>query len=254
MTQTIIQSKQAIDQLIGLGRMRVWSLVITVFGDAVMSRGGIVASSSLAALLAEANVKPEAFRVAMSRLTKDGFLERQKQGRLSFFKLSDRETKAFGIATKRIYAQTSGSADGWKLVALPSTLDPLLQDVIQLNSRLYLTQDADRFDDALVVSGPFERVPDWIKHRIGTEEIFTGYRELYEVLKTLDVTGASSLEAAILRILIVHHWRRLILRHADLPPPFFPRGWKGEECRTLVHQLLAQLAHSSDAWFDSEIG
>ncbi len=253
MTQGAHQSKQAIDQLVGLGRIRVWSVVITVFGDAVVPRGGVVASTSLAALSAEMGVKPEAFRVAMSRLTKDGWLQRSKKGRLSFFQLSEKGKAVFGPATTRIYAPYHGSADGWKLAVLPSSVDGAPDGAIALGGRSYLTPKDVGFEDALSVSGEFDVVPNWVKDRIGSTDLVQAYGDLYSTLSALDVTGSSPLSAAVLRTLIVHQWRRLVLRHADLPPEFFPEGWRGEDCRTIVHQLLADLAPAADAWFDSEI-
>jgi phenylacetic acid degradation operon negative regulatory protein len=253
MTQGTLQSKQAIARLVELDRIRVWSFVITVFGDAVMDRGGVVASSTLAALMSEMGIKPEAFRVAMSRLVKDGWVERSKQGRLSFYQLSDKGGLVFGPASQRIYAKEAGSAEGWCLVVMPSAVEDAPEDAISLGGRTYLTRTAGDVADGLVMSGSIEAMPDWAKDRIGPEELRVGYRELFSVLSEVSTQSVSPLEAAALRSLIVHQWRRLVLRHGDLPPAFFPDDWQGEACRTLVQQLLTDLAPAAGAWFDSEI-
>lgn len=253
MTQGTFQSKQAIALLVELDRIRVWSVVITIFGDAVVDRGGIVASTTLAALIGEMGIKPEAFRVAMSRLTKDGWVERTKRGRLSFYQLSSKGAAVFGPAAKRIYAKAPGSADGWRLVVLQNAVEDAPEDAITLGGRTYLTQKLEDVADGLVVSGPIEAVPDWTKNRIGTPEVASGYAELHRVLQNLSVKDAAPMEAAALRVLIVHQWRRLVLRHADLPMSFFPDDWQGEACRALVRQLLADLAPAANAWFDTEI-
>lgn len=253
MTQGALQSKQAIARLVELDRIRVWSVVITVFGDAVVDRGGVVASSTLAALTSEMGVKPEAFRVAMSRLVKDGWVERTKQGRLSFYQLSEKGAFVFGPATQRIYASDAGSAQGWRLVLMPSAVEDAPNDAISLGGRAYLTKSTEDVADGLVMSGSIEALPDWAKDRIGPAELCAGYRDLHGVLSEVSAHGASPLEAAVLRSLIVHQWRRLVLRHGDLPASFFPDDWQGEACRAIVHQLLADLAPAADAWFDSEI-
>ncbi len=253
MTQGTFQSKQAIAQLVELDRIRVWSVVITIFGDAVVDRGGTVASTTLAALIGEMGIKPEAFRVAMSRLTKDGWVVRSRRGRLSFYQLSAKGVSVFGPATKRIYAPSPGSADGWRLVVLQNAADDAPEDAVALGGRTYLTKRRDHVADGLVVSGPFVTVPDWTKDRIGTPEVARGYTELRAVLQGLSVAHATPMEAAALRVLIVHQWRRLVLRHADLPLSFFPDAWQGETCRALVRQLLADLAPAANAWFDTEI-
>lgn len=253
MTQGTLQSKQAIDRLVALDRLRVWSVVITIFGDAVVARGGVVASTTLAALIAQMGIKPEAFRVAMSRLVKDGWVERSKQGRLSFYQLSQKGAAVFGPATTRIYATEAGSAAGWRLVVVQGSIEDAPEDAVVLGGRAYLTRSVEEGIDGVVMSGTVEVLPDWAKARIGPEDIGAGYRDLLTVLEGVSARGASPLEAAALRILIVHQWRRLVLRHGDLPLSFFPDDWRGEDCRALVHHLLADLAPAADAWFDSEI-
>jgi phenylacetic acid degradation operon negative regulatory protein len=253
MTQGILQSKQAITRLVEFDRLRVWSVVVTIFGDAVVDRGGVVASSTLATLVSEMGVKPEAFRVAMSRLTKDGWIERTKKGRLSYYQLSQKGSVIFGQATQRIYAKSPGPKEGWRLVVMPSAVEDAPSDAITLGGRTYLTRAKEDVADGLVMSGLIEAIPDWAKDRIGPKEIRDKYRDLYVVLSEISVQGSTPLEAAVLRSLIVHQWRRLVLRHADLPLSFFPTDWQGEVCRTIVHQLLADLAPAANAWFDTEI-
>ena len=79
-----------------------------------------------------------------------------------------------------------------------------------------------------------------------------GYAALETVLADLDIANLSDRQSAALRVLVVHQWRRLVLRHADLPERFFPDGWKGEACRAHVLQLLGNLSAASDRWFDNQ--
>ncbi|MEP5760757.1 MAG: PaaX family transcriptional regulator C-terminal domain-containing protein [Litoreibacter sp.] len=51
----------------------------------------------------------------------------------------------------------------------------------------------------------------------------------------------SNLEIAALRILIVHGWRRIVLRTPALPDFVFPDHWAGPACRDHVARLLTQL-------------
>ena len=253
MEQDSAQGKQAIDDLIGLGHMRVWSVIITIFGDAVVGRGGKVASTTLAALTEQMGVKPEAFRVALSRLTKDGWIERSKRGRLSFYRLSAQGLAQFGPATERIYAPRSGAEDGWHLVVLPSAVgEPPLGGAVSLGGRCYLSPHPVKNAAALTMSGEIGTVPDWVKDRLGTADIAAEYTALFQVLRHCSGAGVSDLQAAVIRVLLVHQWRRLVLRHADLPLRFFPVGWQGEACRAEVHRLRTELALAADQWFDAQ--
>lgn len=254
MEQDSAQGKQAIDALVGLGHMRVWSVIITIFGDGVVGRGGKVASTTLAALTEQMGVKPEAFRVALSRLTKDGWIERSKSGRLSFYRLSTQGLAEFGPATARIYAPQAGGADGWHLVVLPTAVgEPPLGGAVSLGGRCYLSPHPVKNAEALTVSGTIGPVPDWVKDRLGVADIAGDYVALRRVLRHCSGAGVSDLQAAVIRVLLVHQWRRLVLRHADLPLRFFPDDWQGESCRIEVHRLHAALAQAADRWFDAQI-
>jgi len=52
---------------------------------------------------------------------------------------------------------------------------------------------------------------------------------------------ATPLQAVCLRVLIVHRWRRLILKVPDVPDILFGDDWIGAQTRTLVHDTLARL-------------
>ena len=93
-----------IDRLHGSGRLRVWSVIVTIFGDAVAPRGGKVALATLQEIVTRLRIEPGALRTAMSRLAGDGWVARERQGRNSFFSLDERGRDAFDLATRRIYA------------------------------------------------------------------------------------------------------------------------------------------------------
>lgn len=100
------------------GRPRVWSLIVTVFGDAAAPRGGRVATGALAALLGRVGVAEGALRTALSRLVADGTLRRDRRGRASFHRLSARAARETAEASRVIYAAPPGP-EGWLLGAGP---------------------------------------------------------------------------------------------------------------------------------------
>ena len=69
-----------IDQLHKDGRLRVWSLVITIFGDAIQPRGGRVSTARLQEILERMRIEPGALRTALSRLAKEGWVIREREG------------------------------------------------------------------------------------------------------------------------------------------------------------------------------
>lgn len=50
----------------------------------------------------------------------------------------------------------------------------------------------------------------------------------------------TTLESAALRVLLVHSWRRIVLKAPILPDDVFPTGWRGPVCRQRVSTLLAR--------------
>jgi len=63
---------------------RTGSIVITVFGDAIVPRGGSVWLGTLLEFFKGLDIDSGVVRTAMSRLAADGWLERSKVGRNSF--------------------------------------------------------------------------------------------------------------------------------------------------------------------------
>src|SRR5262249_62268054 len=77
---------------------RTGSIVITVFGDAIVPRGGSVALGTLLEFFAAIDVGSSVVRTAMSRLTADGWFAREKVGLIRFYRLVKREPLDFVIA------------------------------------------------------------------------------------------------------------------------------------------------------------
>src|SRR5260370_33901041 len=83
--------------------VRAWSLIVTLYGDAIVPRGGSLWLGSLTAIMARFGIDAGHVRTAMSRLVTDGWLQRQPIGRNSYYRLSKREQASFAAATRRIY-------------------------------------------------------------------------------------------------------------------------------------------------------
>ncbi|MEL7430681.1 MAG: PaaX family transcriptional regulator C-terminal domain-containing protein, partial [Pseudomonadota bacterium] len=59
------------------------------------------------------------------------------------------------------------------------------------------------------------------------------------------------LASLVLRILLVHEWRRVVLRDVDLPPDYKPDGWQGETVREMVSGLYVRLVDASEGFLDT---
>ena len=91
---------------------RTGSIVITVFGDAIVPRGGSVWLGTLLAFFKAIDIDSGVVRTAMSRLAADGWLERTRLGRNSFYRLVKKGRQTFDTATRHIYDPPSADWTG----------------------------------------------------------------------------------------------------------------------------------------------
>ena len=64
--------------------LKVWSLIITFFGDSIVNRGGNVSANTVHTVLGRADIGSGAVRTAFCRLVIDGWVSREKRGRRSY--------------------------------------------------------------------------------------------------------------------------------------------------------------------------
>lgn len=233
--------KPLIDSLNADGRPRVWSLVITVFGDCVQQRGRRVATQRLSRLLGRIGIETGALRTALSRLASDGWVESTRSGRTSSYSLTPRGLAEFGPATARIYAPPSTGPEAWVFETRQSPralrvaggwLRPAPPGDAATGFRLTGQLDPQGAGEIWQALDP--------AHRVALER-------LTQDLAALDGFDAPPLDCAAARVLLIHRWRRLILLWPPVPPEALP-------CRDLharVARAYAQLTPGAEAWLDS---
>ncbi len=70
---------------------RIWSLIVTLYGDAIVPRGGSLWIGSLIEIMALFRIDAGHVRTAVSRLSSDGWLASTKRGRASYYRLTKAE-------------------------------------------------------------------------------------------------------------------------------------------------------------------
>ena len=79
-----------IEDLSSLETIKTWSLIVTLFGDLDGEPQVVLSGKDIGAILGHIGIKPEATRVALHRLKRDGWIDTQRAGREVFYSLSDR--------------------------------------------------------------------------------------------------------------------------------------------------------------------
>ncbi|MBO1079239.1 PaaX family transcriptional regulator C-terminal domain-containing protein [Roseomonas haemaphysalidis] len=246
---------------------RTWSLVITLFGDAVVPRGGAIGLATLTEILRAMGVADGAVRTAMSRLSADGWLDRARQGRNSFYQLAAKGEAVFAEAAARIYGPPppAGAAIRLRLV-LADTADA--RAALQRAGfgtplgGLWLAPEAwpvppEAAGGAIVL---LAEAADGDAARLAAQSwplpaLAESYRHFIAAFAPLEAwldQGHSlpGLQALVARVLLVHEYRRLVLRHPPLPLALQPAEWPGEAARALCGRLYPALLPASEAWLD----
>lgn len=256
--------------------LRVWSLIVTVFGDVVAPRGGEVWAGTLADLLGLLRIDAPAVRAALSRLARDGWLDRHRDGRLSHYALSARGRAAFGPALARVYRRRPpGAPPHLSLLVLPDGAERsgLREEALKsgygalgpgvlvatsdspplaaLGAAPGAAEDAGvlRLDASLAEGSPRELVA----RAFDLDPLAARYRAFladFAPLAEALARGAplADDQAIVARTLLIHAYRRLILRDPGLPSDWLPPDWPGEAARALTARLYAGLAGPSARW------
>ncbi len=238
-----------INALHAQGRLRVWSLVITVFGDLVQDRGGEVSTARLGQLLGRVGVEQGTLRTALSRLGRDGWVTSTRSGRTSLYRLSPEGLARFAPATTRIYAAPAeGPVDSWTIRV---ELDAAGNEVLHLTPE---GEDRDRSGD-LRLTGRIEELSDAFRAKLLTSSHRHALAGLALDLDALDrVDLADPLDAAAARMLLIHRWRRIVLRYDDLRPDLMPGDAPLADPRRAVARAYRRLFPAAEAWLDSASG
>ena len=229
------------------GRPRVWSLLVTVFGDAVQHRGGRIATLRLQHLLERVGIEAGALRTALSRLTSDGWVLRDREGRNSFYRLSDNGKAEISAASIDIYAPPlNGKVNEWVM----ASGDNAPENGIPVAPHLWLIPAGLATDLAhhICLTGVLTSFPQTI--RVVTPEHQSALAALQSDISALNGTALTPLDAMAARMLLIHRWRRIVLRFPNIPPELFPADATLKNPRELVARAYADLAQKSEIWLD----
>ena len=246
---------------------RTRSLIVTVFGDSLLYRGGGIWLGDLIRLLEPFERAERAVRTAVYRLTLDGTLKAVSRGRRSWYRLTPAGTRRFEAASHRIHACRTLPWDGrWTQVLFSAGIaaadrarvrrelgwlgfaafskdmmihaggeHPALEPALAehgIGERSYvLTTAPDRTEEAV------ERARTLVKETWPLGALDARYRQFVEDFRPLAacLAGETAPSSAFMRrTLLVHAYRRVLLRDPMLPPELLAPGWPGIEAARLV--------------------
>ncbi len=256
--------------------LRAGSLIITVYGDAIAPRGGVVWLGSLIKVLEPFGLNQRLVRTSVFRLAKDGWLESEQIGRRSYYGLTAVGRRRFEQATRRIYGEPMRDWDGrWTLVLLApgdaDSRDVLKKELSWLGfgalaqgimahpapdaAALRAVLEDSSASEPLVMKGSTltgqssglvdERVHScWKLDQL--EKRYLGFldafRPVYEA--TRRKKRPDPLRCLAIRTLLIHEYRKILLRDPQLPVALLPAGWAGAAAYQLCGNLY-RLTHTA---------
>jgi phenylacetic acid degradation operon negative regulatory protein len=253
-------------------RPKAKSLIITVFGDAILHHGGNAWLGSVIRLVEPLGLNERIVRTSVFRLSKEDWLAAEQIGRRSYYHPTDNGRRRFDAVHARIYRTANPPWDGrWVMVlANLAGIDPEQKDTFrrylgwqgfgQFTSGVLLHPSPDKvaMGQALTDSGMADRAvvmdgvaepwiqPQALNSMIQTcwdlERLAGDYAEFLDIFRPVwqALSAADSLDPEIcfvVRTLLMHGYRRALLRDPLLPEELMPANWPGTSARLLCRNL-----------------
>jgi phenylacetic acid degradation operon negative regulatory protein len=259
---------------------RAPSLIVTIWGDALAPHGGEVWLAGLIRLLAAFGINERLTRTSVFRLARDGWLVAETHGRQSRYRLTEDGRRRFAAAYRRIYAPPLTDWDGeWDLVVDPpgGTDRPRLRNELRWEGfgvaapgvyvRPRTADDAPalvaRLDEqrrALVLrardgshDGPHvaERVTDlWDLRTLATDyrRFLALFGRVIDRFRMRPIEASDPAQCFVVRTLLIHAFRRVLLRDPRLPPALLPLDWPGVAAYALTRDFYRLTAGRAEAY------
>lgn len=129
---TLASVHRRLEKLHQQSRIAAGSLIVSVFGDAVLPRGGGVWLGSLIGLMKTLGVNERLVRTTVFRLVKDDWLQTETQGRRANYRLTPVGLRRFDDAARHIYAaQTPAWDQRWRFLLLVGELAPREREALR---------------------------------------------------------------------------------------------------------------------------
>lgn len=250
-----------LQEILGESPLKAAGFIVTIYGDVVEPRGGVVWTGNLIETCAEVGISETLVRTAVSRLVAAGQLSGEREGRRSFYRLAAPARAEFAAAARLLFGPPE--AADWHFVQLTGNAPDEAMQVLEragharLGPRLAvgaralpaLKQQAVVFR-AEVVSGEGDLGAFATDHWNLAQhaQAYRGFLGRFGRLADLLAGGArlAASESLVARLLLVHQFRLVVLRDPRLPQAALPADWPGEEARGLFTDLYLRLSPEAD--------
>jgi phenylacetic acid degradation operon negative regulatory protein len=250
---------------------RAKSLCVTLLGDAIEPHGGSIWLSDLIELVTPLGINERLLRTSVFRLVAQDWLQSERHGRRSLYRLSEQGLELTRQASGRIYDGSAPEWDGdWTLVILPRFGNASLSKRGEVRRELIwagfgaiapgifaLPRDQTAIaqkvlnklklaDNALVLGahemneGNGLLISALTSQCWDMEGVAQQYRKFSETFGPIHHAANRHMrpsQAFAIRALTLHAWRRIVLHDPQLPRQLLPSDWPGHAARSLCGKL-----------------
>ncbi|GIO23622.1 phenylacetic acid degradation operon negative regulatory protein PaaX [Oceanobacillus sp. J11TS1] len=261
------------------------SMIFTLYGDYIRRYGDEIWIGSLIELLEAFDHNEQAVRAAISRMSKQNWIERRKEGNKSYYSLTKQGIKRMDEAAGRIYRVEPEEWDGkWRMLhytipedkrqirdelrkeltwsgfgsslnsvwITPNDLIPQAQDIIEKYNledyvHLFISKNIGPQSNEQIVRECWDL--DFINQRY--ELFINENKERYKKDKVKIEAGEyNEKDCFVKRTLLVHYYRKSLFIDPGLPKELLPEKWAGEEAAKLFDSYYRILSKPANIFFE----
>ncbi len=259
------------------------TLLVTVFGDSIEPHGGEVWAGSLLRLVEPLGINERLARTSLNRLVREGLFVARRHGKRSFYSVTPMARREFRRAERHIYHPRGDPWDGrWTIAVDTNAISPparaaVRQHLVSLGfaslgpsvhvSPFDQTEALHRFlsdlglvDQLAVFRG---EVPSTVGLKDGDlarvvstrlkglepawRKFLRRFRPLAEAAAREEGAGLEAASAFLTQTLLVHAYRRIVLREPELPAGLWPPAWVGDAAYEVAARCYHALAADAEA-------
>lgn len=250
--------------------IRGGSLIMSIYGDAIEPRGGSVWLGSLINILEPLGLNQRLVRTSIFRLTQDGWLDSTQVGRRSYYQISEGGLRRFQLAFKRVYGELHPKWQGeWDLL-ITAALDQETRSILKKELRwqgfssissgvlahpncdanelqntlqdLGIQQDTIHMKSQLQGATAIDTLKQLVNGWWDLEQLTWEYQTFIDTFTPIHSQLEQRAEpdpqrCFMLRTLMIHQYRRILLKDPHLPEQLLPSDWVGNTARELCQAI-----------------
>jgi phenylacetic acid degradation operon negative regulatory protein len=253
------------------------ALLLTILGELVLPHGGAVWTSTVVRTLALLDVEERNARQAMARLSEQGLVRSERQGRRARWHLTEAGRRLLVDGTKRIYELGTGPDrwDGRWLVVLCSVPEDQRAKRHQLRTQLGFAGfgfvapgvavsphlDRERAANALLAdlgllptamvfraeAGELVGPDDLLARAWDLDSLAAAYTDFIAAFDDRRATSDEDEVAGLIEL--VHEWRRFPFLDPGIPASLLPAGWPGAKARSIFTARHGAWSPGAIRWY-----